>query len=130
MFHEHSHVALVRPLPALQLEPGDVGVVIYVHEPGVAYDVEFMTPDGRTIDVKTLQVHDLCIAPKAAPRLIDATGPGLHTSTGTLSSLARILSKVVDMLLHPAQAALPSPSELTRTNACVLCTTAVWWIAE
>ena len=54
MYPEHSQVVLTCPLPALGLEPGDVGVVIHVHGAGVAYEVEFMSLDGRTIGIQTL----------------------------------------------------------------------------
>ncbi|MCU0922608.1 MAG: DUF4926 domain-containing protein [Burkholderiaceae bacterium] len=59
MYPEHSQVVLTCPLPALGLEPGDVGVVIHVHGAGVAYEVEFMSLDGRTIGVQTLQASQL-----------------------------------------------------------------------
>lgn len=59
MFTEHSQVVLKSPLPSLQLEPGDVGVVVHVHGKGEAYEVEFMTLDGRTIGVETVQAQDL-----------------------------------------------------------------------
>ena len=48
-----------RPLPGLKLEPGDIGVVVHVHEHGTAYEVEFMTTDGRTIGVETVLAQDL-----------------------------------------------------------------------
>jgi len=59
MFQEHTQVVLVSPLPALGLEPGDVGVVVHVHGQGVAYEVEFMSLDGRTIGVETLEARQL-----------------------------------------------------------------------
>ena len=48
MFQEHDQVVLACPLPSLSLEPGDVGVVVHVHAQGAAYEVEFMSLDGRT----------------------------------------------------------------------------------
>lgn len=59
MFREHDQVVLATPLPALGLEPGDVGVVVHVHATGAACEVEFMSLDGRTIGVETLQAHQL-----------------------------------------------------------------------
>lgn len=55
MYAEHSQVVLAAALPALGLEPGDVGVVVHVHAGGAAYEVEFMSLDGRTIGVETLR---------------------------------------------------------------------------
>lgn len=59
MNQEHSQVVLTCPLPALGLEPGYVGIVIHVHGAGAAYEVEFMTLDGRTIGVQTLEASQL-----------------------------------------------------------------------
>lgn len=59
MFQEHAQVVLASPLPALGLEPGDVGVVIHVHANGAAYEIEFMSLDGRTIGVQTLRSNQL-----------------------------------------------------------------------
>lgn len=59
MFHEHTQVVLACPLPALGLEPGDVGVVVFVHANGAAYEVEFMSLDGHTIGVETLLAGQL-----------------------------------------------------------------------
>ena len=59
MFPEHSPVVLTAPLPALGLEPGDVGVVVHVHAGGTAYEIEFMSLDGRTIGVQTLRANQL-----------------------------------------------------------------------
>ena len=59
MYQEHSQVVLTCPLPALGLEPGDVGIVVHVHAAGAAYAVEFMSLDGRTIGVQTLAASQL-----------------------------------------------------------------------
>ena len=71
MFHEHAQVVLACPLPALGLEPGDVGVVVHVHEnapEGAAYEVEFMSLDGRTIGLQTLRSDQLrAVSASAVP---------------------------------------------------------------
>ena len=59
MYQEHSQVVLACAVTALGLEPGDVGVVVHVHAGGAAYEVEFMSLDGRTIGVQTLQAEQL-----------------------------------------------------------------------
>lgn len=58
-FREHSQVVLTTELPALRLLPGAVGVIIHVHEPGDAYEVELMSEDGHTIGIATLQADAL-----------------------------------------------------------------------
>ncbi|MEP7303436.1 MAG: DUF4926 domain-containing protein [Caldimonas sp.] len=68
MFREHSQVVLAAPVPALGLEPGDVGVVVHVHLGGAAYEVEFMTLDGRTIGIETLKPAQLrAVSASAVP---------------------------------------------------------------
>ena len=68
MFQEHAQVVLSNPLPELGLEPGDVGVVVHVHADGAAYEVEFMSLDGQTIGVRTLNADALrAVSARAVP---------------------------------------------------------------
>lgn len=53
-FAEHECVELVRDVPELWLNAGDVGAVVHVYGGGGGYEVEFMDPAGRTIEVVTL----------------------------------------------------------------------------
>jgi hypothetical protein len=48
-------VVLSTPLPSEGLEAGDVGTVVHVYEDGQAYEVEFVTLDGHTAAVATLE---------------------------------------------------------------------------
>lgn len=59
MFKEHSQVALSSPLPHLGLPAGALGVVVHVHGPGVAYEVEFFDASERTLGVETLSAQQL-----------------------------------------------------------------------
>lgn len=59
MFDEHTLVVLKCPLPSLGLMPGDVGVVVHTYENGAAYEVEFISSDGNTIGVATVEAADL-----------------------------------------------------------------------
>ena len=52
---EHERVVLKAPVPAEGLEAGDVGTVVHVYRDGEAYEVEFLTLDGRTAAVVTLE---------------------------------------------------------------------------
>lgn len=54
MIAEHERVVLLKDLPELGLERGDLGVVVHVYPDAAAYAVEFMALDGETIDVITL----------------------------------------------------------------------------
>ena len=64
MIREHDRVVLTTPVPTEGLEAGDVGAVVHIYRDGQAYEVEFMTLNGRTVAVVTLDgdqvrpVHD------------------------------------------------------------------------
>ena len=55
MIKEHERAVLKTPLPAEGLEVGDVGTVVHVYRDGAAYEVEFVTLDGCTAAVVTLE---------------------------------------------------------------------------
>ena len=55
MITEHERVVLNTPVPAEELEAGDVGTVVHVYGEGKAYEVEFVTLDGKTAAVVTLE---------------------------------------------------------------------------
>ena len=59
MIKEHDRVALDRDLPEQGLARGDLGTVVHVYADGKAYEVEFMTLTGETIDVVTLEAGDV-----------------------------------------------------------------------
>lgn len=59
MFAEHTRVVLKKSLPQFNLSPGDVGIVLHGHGHGLAYEVEFLTDDGKTLAVLTLDANDL-----------------------------------------------------------------------
>ena len=78
MIVEHERVVLTVSLPEAGLEAGDVGVVVHVYADKRAYEVEFVTLDGHTTAVVTLEVsqvrpvtsrdmtHTRALAPEAA----------------------------------------------------------------
>ena len=59
MIKEHERVVLTTPVPAEALEAGDVGTIIHVYEDGRAYEVEFLTLDGMTAAVVTLEASQI-----------------------------------------------------------------------
>lgn len=59
MIEELAPVVLTKPLPEHGLETGDVGTVVHRYEHGDAYEVEFLTGDGRTVAVLTLERSDI-----------------------------------------------------------------------
>lgn len=56
---EHDCVVLTAGLPEENLEAGDVGTVVHIHQDGVAYEVEFVTLTGRTVAVATVRASAL-----------------------------------------------------------------------
>ena len=55
MIKEHDRVVLTKPVLDEGLEEGDVGTVVHVYKNGEAYEIEFLTLDGRTAAVATLE---------------------------------------------------------------------------
>ena len=55
MIKEHERVVLKTAIPGEGLEAGDVGTVVHVYRDGQAYEVEFLTLDGQTAAVVTLE---------------------------------------------------------------------------
>jgi len=54
MIKEHDCVVLTKSLPEENLEAGDIGTVVHIHNGGAAYEVEFMTLKGETVAIVTL----------------------------------------------------------------------------
>lgn len=52
---ENDTVVLSDDVPAHGLQAGDIGTVVLVHENGKGYEVEFVTLDGQTVAVVTLE---------------------------------------------------------------------------
>ncbi|MCH7228106.1 DUF4926 domain-containing protein [Haloferula sp. A504] len=51
MIREHERVVLTGPIKEYGLETGDIGTVVFVHNGGIGYEVEFVTLDGSTSHV-------------------------------------------------------------------------------
>jgi hypothetical protein len=54
MFQELDTVIPRQDLPDRALKAGDAGTVVFVHNGGQAYEVEFIALSGETIVVETL----------------------------------------------------------------------------
>jgi hypothetical protein len=59
MIRELDGIVLKTDLPQYGLKPGDVGTVVLVHDGGAGYEVEFISPDGKTFAVTTLSATDI-----------------------------------------------------------------------
>ena len=59
MIREHERVVLKTRLPDEGLEAGDVGTVVHVYGDGKAYEAEFVTLNGETAAVVTLETEQV-----------------------------------------------------------------------
>ena len=65
MIKEHERVVLTTDVPAEGLQAGDVGTVVHIYQDGGAYEVEFVTLEGRTAAVVTLDAaHVRSVSPR------------------------------------------------------------------
>ncbi|MEW6328452.1 MAG: DUF4926 domain-containing protein [Thermodesulfobacteriota bacterium] len=59
MIHEHDTIVFCRDLDEYGLKRGDIGAVVHCYEDGKAYEVEFVTGEGKTVAVVTLESKDV-----------------------------------------------------------------------
>jgi hypothetical protein len=59
MIKELDTVVLVRDLDEYELKEGDIGAVVHCYAGGNAFEVEFVTAEGRTVAVLTLTTDDI-----------------------------------------------------------------------
>ena len=55
MLEEHDRVVLTDDVAHPDLKTGDVGTIVHVHRNREAFEVEFLTLDGRTAALATVQ---------------------------------------------------------------------------
>jgi hypothetical protein len=54
MITELDQVILTTDLPEYGLQIGDIGTVVFVHQEGSGYEVEFVTLVGKTVAIVSL----------------------------------------------------------------------------
>jgi hypothetical protein len=59
MIHELDTIVLSRDLKEYGLTRGDVGAVVHCYTDNKAFEVEFVTGEGKTIAVATLSSSDI-----------------------------------------------------------------------
>lgn len=59
MFRELDTVVLRRGDSSLGLQAGDIGAIVHCYVDQQAYEVEFVTADGSTVAVATLDGDDI-----------------------------------------------------------------------
>lgn len=55
MIRELDRVVLTAAVPSEDLVSGDVGTVVHIYPDGNAFEIEFMTTDGQTAAVATVE---------------------------------------------------------------------------
>lgn len=64
MIEEFSIVVLERDIQEYGLACGNIGTIVHKYRDGKAFEVEFVTGDGKTIAVVTLAASDLRLMPE------------------------------------------------------------------
>lgn len=59
MFRELDSVILTHDIVEHGLKSGDLGAIVHVYPDGAAYEVEFVTADGKTAALLTLGAADI-----------------------------------------------------------------------
>ena len=59
MHKEHERAVLTVDMPDYRLKAGDVGTVVHVYPGNQAYEIEFFTVDGQTLDVVTVNAVEV-----------------------------------------------------------------------
>ena len=99
MIRELDLAALTEDLPEHGLKAGDVGTVVHVHEPGVAYIVEFISAEGKTVAVITVAQEQVrpATADEIPPDTIryDRMSDGVAVISLTNPRKRNVLSSVV-----------------------------------
>jgi hypothetical protein len=59
MLKEHERAVLTIELPDYGLKIGDVGTIVHIYSDEMAYEIEFFTLDGHTLDVVTVEISQV-----------------------------------------------------------------------
>ena len=59
MIKELDTVVLSSDLPEHGLKRGDIGAIVHCYKGGEAFEVEFITGQGKTVAVITLNIEDV-----------------------------------------------------------------------
>ena len=59
MIKELDTVVLSRDIPEHGLKQGDIGAVVHIYSEGDAFEVEFITGQGYTLAVVTIESRDI-----------------------------------------------------------------------
>ncbi|CAG1003071.1 hypothetical protein ANRL2_04225 [Anaerolineae bacterium] len=57
--NESDRIVLTVDFPQYQLQAGDMGVIVLVHDGGAGYEVEIFTAEGKTYAVITVEAAQI-----------------------------------------------------------------------
>jgi hypothetical protein len=74
MIREHERAVLNVDVPSEGLKAGDVGTVVHAYADGKAYEMEFVTLEGRTAAVVTVEAAQIrAVKPREIPHARELT---------------------------------------------------------
>jgi hypothetical protein len=56
---EHDRIVLKADIREYGLKAGDVGTIVHVCDRGKAYEIELVSPNGKTIAVATIEAQQV-----------------------------------------------------------------------
>ena len=59
MIKQYAEIVLLTDKPEKGLIKGDVGIVVEIYDNYAGYEVEFMTKEGKTVAVVTLDANEV-----------------------------------------------------------------------
>lgn len=93
MFKELEVVELTHDIKESKLKEGDRGTVVETYKGGEAYEIEFISPDGKTSVLLTLLPEDIRSIANREVYLSRGLDAPLYLSTDTVSGTAVNLIK-------------------------------------
>lgn len=83
MFEELEVVELTHDIKERRLKEGERGTIVEIYNDGEAYEVEFVTPNGRTIALLTLMPTDIRSTLNKVEYFSHGINPPVSTSTAS-----------------------------------------------
>ncbi len=59
MYKELDTIVLTHDIDEFELKQGDVGTIVHCYKDNKAFEIEFITADGRTVALLTLEPEEI-----------------------------------------------------------------------
>lgn len=116
MFKELEVVELTHDIKESKLKEGDRGTIVEIYKGGEAYEVEFISPDGKTSVLLTLSSEDIRSFANREAVYLSRGLDTPHVSTVTVSGTAINLTKS-DLLKEIGSLGLEIRTEMSKEEA-------------